>query len=78
MNFVTVANQQSSGKKGKKVLDTPSLMVHKVDAKANADVCHAALECLSTVLLYCGARIKAAAHKVSHRSLPHRTLNDGA
>lgn len=67
---ISASSQQSSSKKGKKLLDAPTLIVHKVDPKANADVCHAALQCLSSVLLYCGPRIKPATHKVTADFLP--------
>lgn len=64
-----LVNQPSSGvqtsKKGKKkTVDTPGVILQKDDLNANSDVCQAALQCLSTILLYCGPRIKPTIHKV--------------
>lgn len=66
----SIVNQPTSGiqtsKKGKKkIVDTSGVILHKDDLKANADVCQAALQCLSTILLCCGPRIKPTIHKVS-------------
>ncbi|EFX80838.1 hypothetical protein DAPPUDRAFT_303887 [Daphnia pulex] len=59
-------NPPSNGKttkKGKKKMDTPGVILQKDDLKANADVCQMALQCLSTILLCCGPRIKPTIHK---------------
>ncbi len=61
---------QSSGstnKKGKKKLveqQAGGVILHKVDPEANTQVSLAALQCLASLLLYCGPRIKPASHKV--------------
>ena len=53
------------GKKGKKkLLNTTGVIQRKTDLRANSGVCNLALKCLSTILLYCGSRIKPALHKV--------------
>jgi hypothetical protein len=52
-------------KKGKKKMDTPGVILQKDDLEANADVCQMALQCLSTILLCCGPRIKPTIHKVN-------------
>ena len=67
-NFYPTVNQPSSGqtsKKGKKkMLNNPGVILQKENLEANADVCQAALQCLSTILLCCGPRIKPTIHKV--------------
>lgn len=50
-------------RKGKKKMDTTGVILQKDDLTANADVCQMALQCLSTILLCCGPRIKPAIHK---------------
>jgi len=61
----SLPNVAPVGKKAKKKLQNSSCQViqRKVDLRANSGVCHLALKCLSTVLLYCGSRIKPALHK---------------
>lgn len=66
------AGQASGGRKGKKkqTLDGQAggVILHKADHKANVDVCQAALQCLTVLFLYCGHRMKPAAHKVGKLS----------
>ena len=66
VNVVNNGGNRLSKKSKKKMLtdDAPGVIQQKVDVDANAQVCQAALHCLSTLLLYCGARMKPAAHKV--------------
>ena len=75
----SLPNVAPVGKKAKKKLQNSSCQViqRKVDLRANSRVCHLALKCLSTVLLYCGSRIKPALHKVEFFSIilfPHILL----
>nr|CAH0109261.1 unnamed protein product [Daphnia galeata] len=58
-----LSNGKTTTKKGKKKMDTPGVILQKDDLKANADVCQMALQCLSTIFLCCGPRIKPTIHK---------------